>query len=357
MPLDRRQFIHCAAASSAVASFAWPHFLHAADTPATTWRGEIADDPQSPERAPNALGRSGAVVIRSKAHFEWFMAELQAAGYLLPAGKPTLQCDFAKQSLAVVLHYGDEGDKFVVRSEETKEKRVALDIAMSYIIYKSRGKVVNKFQFFAVPIAKREELALSISTYHPHNGGMYPSLEKAHLEWTHTFTTEGGDVVDGLTAKLRPEVTTIKRGDDIRCEFQLQYHAVAKEKNGVYAQAAPSVFVWDGKYSNGYRNHSFLVEFPDGASKIFQPEEKEFAKNIPHPVEVSEQKPYVLPEWFEGKTFKSLKQLGLETKLPGRYVVTGLYAEKGEIAETFKRDKVRMWGGRIASAPVAFEVT
>ena len=224
-------------------------------------------------------------------------------------------------------------------------------------LYKQRGKVVNKFQFFAVPIQKRDETAISIATYHPQNGGPYPTPDKANREWSHAFTAADGDIVDGLQARIRLEQTKIARGEDIRCEFSLHFHPAAKTA-GPFAQPSTSAFVWDGKYSNGYRNHSFLVEFPDGSSKIFRREEVgDWSKNAPHPVEVSEKKPYVLPEWFEGKTFKSLKEIGLETKLPGKYVVTGLYSENSGQPEPLQRRGAKMWGGNIASTPVVIEVT
>ncbi|MBI5725232.1 MAG: HEAT repeat domain-containing protein [Planctomycetes bacterium] len=153
------------------------------------------------------------------------------------------------------------------------------------------------------------------------------------------FAPDSGDIVDGLQGVIRAKDSKVKAGEDIQVEFKLQ--AVDK-----------AVVVWDGKYSNGYRNHSFEVRMPDGKTAVLRPGEKRaWDKNAPHPVEITKDKPYVLPEWVEGVTFKSLKTLGLDTSKPGKYVITGRYEEVGGV-----EGNVKIWGGSIATNSITVEV-
>ena len=64
---------------------------------------------------------------------------------------------------------------------------------------------------------------------------------------------------------------------------------------------------------------------------------------------------YVLPEWQEGKTHKSLKALGLDTSKPGKYTITGIYSQ---VAGTAKWNGAEhtMWGGTIATNTIEVEV-
>src|SRR6185436_13964962 len=77
-------------------------------------------------------------------------------------------------------------------------------------------------------------------------------------------------------------------------------------------------------------------------------------KNIPHLVEVTMGRMYVLPAWVEGQTFKSLKELGLDTTQPGTYQITGVYMES---AGKEPDEKGRMaWGGELFTNTVRVEV-
>lgn len=355
MSFDRRQFL---AASGALAALpCLPGLTLAAEDPPANWRGAIADNPEKKTRGSQILGNAGVLLIRSAGHLKWVHEGLYEAGYPVPKGGPPFSVDFAKQAIAVVVHHGDEGNQFDVRPLAISENRTKLDVVMSYIIYKNRGRVVNKFQFVAIAIPRAATTEVSISTFHPHNGGPYPTIDKAKKEWSHEFTAERGDLVDGLHARLRAEKPAIASGEDIRCQFVLDFHSPMSEA-GQFSQAPAQAYVWDGKYSNGYRNHAFLVELPDGSSKIYRPAEiGDWSKNAPHPVELSAGKSYVLPNWREGENFKSLRDLGLETKQPGKYTITGLYAQNSNEFQPLVRGRAAtMWGGRIATAPVTVEV-
>lgn len=148
-----------------------------------------------------------------------------------------------------------------------------------------------------------------------------------------------GEIVNGLRGVIRAKDSKIKPGDDIQIEFTL--HAPDKP-----------VFVWDGKYSNGYRNHSFEVQMPNGDTKVLKIQGKrEWSKNAPHPVEITKDKPYILPEWVEGQTFKSLKALGLDTAAKGKYVITGIYEEVAG-----NDGNVKLWGGKLVTNSITVEV-
>lgn len=338
---------------------------------ATGVSASLAAEPPSPpvlagviagpggEKAADALGRQGCLLIRSAQRWADVRKQLQGLGWQPPEADPLAGIDFDRQMIACVLHYGNEGDKFAVRRVTQEGGRTEAEIVMSYIIYKKRGTLVNDFKFFAVALPRAADARVSVLTYHPMNGGPYPTPEKARLEWTVDFGPTAGDVVDGLCGRIRAEKPAVKAGEDIGIEFRLDFFRGEPEgfKGGMFAYAPASCFVWDGKYSNGYRNHAFEVTTPDGKTHLLRrPVQDAWDKNIPHLIDVAAGKPYVLPEWVEGKTFKSLKSLGLDTSQPGKYVITGIYMEAGG-PHTERGKTVSVWGGTIATNTVTVEVT
>jgi hypothetical protein len=190
------------------------------------------------------------------------------------------------------------------------------------------------------------------------NGGPHPTPDKALLEWSGVFGPQSGDTVNGLQAVITPESSKVKPGEDIQLKFELQFKNRGQVKNGEFAQEPASAFVWDGKYSNGYRNHGFQITTPAGKTLFLQPTMiNNWDKNAPHRVEVKEATPYVLPGWG-GPDSKSLKALGLDTSAPGMYTIIGVYAEipaprnpKGEDGTP-----VSTWGGKVTTAPVTVKV-
>ena len=306
--------------------------------------------------AQRTLGDYGCRTIRSQARWGEVQSQLAQLGWRRPSGGSALgEIDFDKQMIVMVHKCGDEGDRFAVRRYQDGDSP-SLELVMGYIIYKSRAKVVNGCNFIlaVVPLAKR--LSVSVSTYHPHNGGPYPTPEKARLEWRGVVGSEAGDIVDGLQGTIEAKSPKGAVGQDIQVKFTLQLAGEALVKDGQCASPREAVCVWDGKYSNGYRNHAFEVRSPDGKVRLLRPAViDQWDKNAPHPVEIKAGKPYVLPEWYEGAYLKSLEKLGLDTGQAGRYVITGIYMEKGGTAQMIGQG-TKMWGGDIATNTITVEV-
>jgi hypothetical protein len=321
-----------------------------------TLTGVIKDAPGAKGRAAEALGHAGALDIRSKWRWDEFQKNLADLGWQKPAADSLADVNFDRDAILCIFGYVDEGSQFAVRQCLVGTDRVDVQIVMSYIIYKQRAEVVNAFKFMAVAIPKAKEVAVSVATFHPFNGGPYPSPEKAHPEWSAVLGPAAGDVVDDLRANISAKSPAVKAGEDIAVEFTLEFVSAATEKDGQFAHAVPAVHIWDGKYSEGYRNHAFLVVTPDGKTHYLRRQiVGQWDKNVPHLVEIKPGSPYALPEWFEGKTLKSLKALGLDTSQPGTYTITGLYEETGVANKTLGASEPA-WGGRIAGNTIAVEV-
>ena len=313
--------------------------------------GKIAKDT---DKAVQTFGGQGCMVIRSASRWETVREQLVAAGWK-PKNKDDLaKVDFDKREVVFLFNLGDEGSEFSLR-RFTGGQKAKLDIVMSYIIYKSRGAVVNNLNFILVAVPKSKELTVTVSTYHPLNGGPYATADKANMEWEAAFSPDSGDVVDGLRGVIHANDQTVKPGDDIFVNFTLNYANQVVVKSGTLARPIPQPKVWDGKYSNGFRNHAFEVTTPDGKTHFLQPKDKNWRKNIPHPEEVVPEKPYVLPEWRDGDTLKSLKALGLDTSKPGTYTITGIYAETGEKTD-WQGKPAPIWGGNIATNTITVTV-
>ncbi len=308
--------------------------------------------------AAKRVGGRGCLVIRSEARLEQVMELLKEVGWTGPGeGAAPPKVDFAKDVVVLVFNRGDEGSAFAVREATAKDGECDLQVVMSYIGYKQRERAIFSFNFVLVAVPRADRLKVSVSTYHPMNGGPHPTPDQAALEWTKSFDQAAGDVADGLTAAIEPSANRVKVGEDIQFQFKLAFADGTVPPGGMFARKTEAAFVWDGKYSNGYRNHGFLVQAPDGRVSMLRPREiLEWDKNIPHPVSISAGHPYVLPNWREGEDFKSLKALGLDTSKAGKYVISGIYQEEGGRSANEGDQAAPMWGGNIASAPVTVEV-
>lgn len=305
----------------------------------------------SSANAVSELGNSGARLFRSAGEWSHFQHHLTALGWK-SLDNPLARVDFTRNIVACVFQYGDEGNTFKIRDAASDGKSALVDVAMGYVIYKQRGQVVENWKFVCVAVPRAPIVKIRVFTYHPMNSGPNPSIDKAQLEWSAELNE---DVVDNLQATIRCKAESLKPGDDIELEMTLNFLGAATEKDGQFAKPADAVRVWDGKYSNGYRNHAFLVTNPDGNTRLLRPKIKnEWGKNAPHLVEIKNGKPYILPEWFEGKTFKSLRDLGLETTKPGTYRITGIYTET---PNTFGgKLEHAPWSGELFSNTVVVEV-
>ena len=318
----------------------------------------FAADPPEPralrgsaENADGAatLGSQGAWLIETAQRWDEVLKMLTARG--INVENRLGDIDWTKENIACVFHFGDEGDQFSVRNIGGDATTRDVDLLMSYIIYKQRGQPRNLWKIFAVPVAKASATRVSVSTYHPMNGGSWPTADKAFLEWQWTFSPKTGEAVGGLTGLIETKATTVKAGDDIRVLFTLL--AADTGKGGRFAPAPGSVRVWDGKYSNGYRNHAFVVVTPDGKTLTLSPKEiRNWDKNAPHLVKIAAGEPYVLPSWGDPLAPKSLKELGLDTSRPGVYTITGIYQESGKVEDPAAHAP---WGGALRTNTIRVE--
>lgn len=303
--------------------------------------------------AAGRLGEYGALLICTGERWEAFQKSL--ADLKVKAENRLGAIDFAKEDLVVVFHYGDEGDKTSWLSVTGDAAGREVRFAMSYIIYKQRrGLTLGVWSVLAVPVEKSAKTSVSVVTYHPMNGGPHPTPDKGRLEYQWALYPDGAEAIGGLTATIKPESATVKAGDDILVRMTLSLAGGAPEKFGSFARSAEALHVWDGKYSNGYRNHAFEVTTPDGKTHFLRPSVIDrWDKNAPHPVEITAQKPYLLPNWVEGQPGKSLKSLGLDTSRAGVYTVQGVYLET---AEPIQNNNPALWGGVVRSNRVRIEV-
>jgi hypothetical protein len=300
------------------------------------------------------LGNYGGWLVRSAERWEETLKMLAAAGVKVEDDLGPV--DWVKEDLACVFHYGDEGDQFVVRYVGGDEKRRDVEIGMSYIIYKQRRALpMGVWRAFAVPVPKAAATRVSVSTFHPMNGGDHPTIDKARPEWEWTFSETAGDAVGGVTGVIEPKALTVNAGEDVAVKFSLTGDGAAKVKDGQFARAAAAAYVWDGKYSNGYRNHAFEVVTPAGKLLVLRPKvQNDWDKNAPHAVAIKAGETYVLPDWGDPTPFKSLKALGLDTTAAGVYVITGVYEQRPSPMPRGGTED--MWGGVVRTNAVRVEV-
>lgn len=328
----------------------------AAEMPQTV-TGRIAETKELMAAARRTLGDHGVLAIRSPVRWKVLEAQFVALGWKPPAEPKLGQIDFDHQMLVLVFKNGDVADTFSLRTLAEEQRPRGLDVVMSYIIYKARGEVVERCNFLVAIVPRQPRLEVTVSTYHPANGGPYPTPEKAQLEWRGMVGSESGDVVDSLRGQIEAAETKVAKGQDISVKFTLEHAGGGQVKSGHFAGPTESVFVWDGKYSNGYRNHAFEVRTPDGKTHLLRPQEiLNWDKNAPHPEEIKPGEPYALPEWQAGKTHKSLAALGLDTSLPGKYVITGIYLEAAQPTKWNGRE-FNLWGGNIATGTIVVDVS
>ncbi len=303
--------------------------------------------------AMDVFGHKGCKIIRSAQEWDEVQGQLAAIGTAKPGADKPLAADFAKQRIVCFFNYGDEGDKFAVRSYAADANSPRLDIVMSYVIYKTQKQVINGFNYLLVVVPATETLSVNVLTFDASGDGPHPTPDKAQLEWSRTLGPDTGDSVDGLEAHIATKATTVKPGQDVVVQFTLCFADPAVVQGGKFALDGNCINVWDGKYSKGYRNHAFDVTGPDGKTVRLRPKAHDWDKNAPHPEAVGKNKPYVLPGWT-GETFRSLKELGLDTAAPGTYAITGVYQEKP--GDEPPRSAVAMWAGTARSNTIRVEV-
>lgn len=319
--------------------------------------GRIAESKERIAAARRVLGDHGCLSIRSALRWATVRHLLTELGWKPPEAMPFARPDFNKQMIVLVYKNGDVQDEFSVRRHDGQAKTPVLDIVMSYIIYKSRGEVVERCNFLLVLLPLQPKVGVTVSTFHPFNGGPYPTVDRANLEWQGAVGTEWGDVIDDLRGKIEAASARVIPGQDILVRFTLEHAGGAQVKNGPFVGQATtaSVSVWDGKCSEGYRNHAFAVRGPDGKESFFRrPVIRSWDKNAPHPVQIELGQPYVLPEWREGEEFKSLRALGLDVSRSGRYEITGTYMEEGGKTKWDGKEYF-LWSGNLATNTITVD--
>jgi RNA polymerase sigma factor (sigma-70 family) len=301
--------------------------------------------------AAAVLGRHGVLFMRSEARWdEWKMRAPN-----LTLDKPLPKIDFARQSVVVLYALGmlNRFDLDLVESNFNANSP-QLGFSLRWDTRPAEdGKPATVIRLIYAVIPAKPVVNVTVTS----------SPTQADRDRTVTeFSAllggkDGGDIVDGLQATITPKATTLKPGDDILIDFALHLADFGKAKPEHFGTTPTNVFVWDGKYSNGYRNHAFFVTTPDGKTTLLRPKEiLAWDKNAPHPVEISAKEPYHLPNWAEGDTRKSLKALGLDTATAGTYTITGLYEENAQAADNRQGGKTQLWGGSIISNTITVEV-
>ncbi len=160
--------------------------------------------------------------------------------------------------------------------------------------------------------------------------------------------------VNGLRATLSPGKETIAPGADILLKF-----TVAR---AIAGQGKP-IYVWDSKYSAGYRSWWFTVLKPDGSRQLLRlPVRQSWRKNVPHPVGITASKPYILEGWgaqhgdvLHDEYYFSLKTLGFASTQSGPYRIVGHIEQYGGVGGG-PSVKQCMWYGRLSTAPVTIIV-
>lgn len=297
------------------------------------------------------LGRHGVLLIHSEARW----AELNQRAPDFKPEKPLPKIDFAKQSVVLIYAMGDSSKSALIL-EKSDLAASPPGLTFSYLWYNGpvRGEEFPSIKFLYAVIPTTTAVKLTV-TSQPTEADRSPIITELSAV---VGGKDGGDVVDGLQAAIAPKAPSIKLGDDILVDFALKRPDLGKGMPTHFGNAPESVFVWDGKYSNGYRNHAFFVTTPDGKTALLRPKViNTWEKNAPHPVAVTARAPYHLPNWAAAETFKSLKALGLDTSAPGTYTITGLYEETGGEADNLGgAGKVQIWGGSITSNTIVVDV-
>lgn len=299
-------------------------------------------------KAVAVIGRYGVLFIRSKARLDEFTERV-------PDLKIDAKVDFSRKSVVLIyalIETDNNDNPFSLIKSDLAANPPELSFSFRWD-NRPKLRTFSSIKFIYAIIPATPEVNVTLTSSPTHGDPSRTVTELSAL----LGGKDGGDIVDGLQAAITPKTATVKPGDDILIDFALHLADPGKAKPEQFGTTPTSVFVWDGKYSNGYRNHAFFVTTPDGRTTLLRPRViDQWDKNAPHPVGITAKEPYHLPNWAEGDTRKSLKALGLDTTTPGTYTITGLYEETGQEADNRKGGKTQMWGGSITSNTITVEV-
>jgi len=335
-----------------------------ANTTPITATGTLAKPDAALAKVAAVLGQSGVLFIRSQERWDQFK-KLVPDMIMVPDPTPDMplpKLDFSKQY--VLLAYrtscrpGDEFSlipRFDLAANPPKiEFRYRWDNRPPADI---EGPRQAKFILAMVPVTATIQADVSSVPIPPPPP---PGVEQGQLRSTLEFSAilgdkAGGDVVDGLQAKITPKAATVKPGEDIQIDFELHLADLGQAKPEQFGTVVKSVYVWDAVYSEGYRNYGFFVTTPDGKTTFHQRKETKFTENAPYPVEITAEQPYLLSKDPVGYTTRSHEDLGIDTTAPGTFTLTAVYAEVGADRRVGKKE-VSFWDGSIASNTITVEV-
>ena len=316
-------------------------FAYADDKP-QVFTGTVTKDAAT--KVATVFGQHGVLFIRSEARWD----EIGKLAPDLTPDMPLPKLDFTRQAIVLIYAIGSSSNNSLTLG---KSDLTANPPELGFLFSWYNGDVAGlerpsiKFIFAIIPITPAVKITVTSQPTH---------VDRQRIV-TEFSAILGGDIVDGLQATITPKAAAIKPGEDILIDVALHLADPGAAKHEQFGNTAKSISVWDGKYSNGYRNHAFFVTSPDGKTTLLRPKKiDQWDKNAPHPVQITATEPYHLPNWVEGDTHKSLKELGLDTTAIGTYTITGLYEETGE--ELARKVVVRMWGGSIISNTVTVEI-
>jgi RNA polymerase sigma factor (sigma-70 family) len=330
--------------------------LHADQTPAKeeampakpqVFTGTIKKPQQDALKVATVIGRHGVLLIRSEARWD----EIKKLAPELTPDAPLPKLDFAKQSVILIFAMGDSSNNtLTLDKSDLTANPPELDYSFRWYNGDVAGLEHPSIKFIHAVIPATPVVNVTLTSLPTVVGRARSVTEFSAL----LGGKDGGDTVDGLQSTITPKAAKINPGEDILIDFALHLADPGKTNPEHFGTTRKSVFVWDGKYSNGYRNHAFFVTTPDGKTTLLRPKViSDWDKNAPHPVAITANGPYHLPNWVEGETFKSLKSLGLDTTTPGTYTITGLYEETDKKVGNLDS---KMWGGSITSNTITVEV-
>ena len=295
------------------------------------FNGTISKPSQDASNVATVIGHHGVLFIRCEARWN----EINKLTQALTPDTPLPKLDFAKQS--VVLIYAMGGSSNNSLSLDTSDLTAnPPELGVSFRWY--NGPVAGlempsiKFIHTVIPATPVVNVTLTSEPTEP----VKANRARIVTEFSSLMGgKDGGDVVDGLQAAITPKAATIKPDDDILIDFVLHLADPGKAKPEHFGTTSNTIYVWDGKYSNGYRNHAFFVTTPAGKTTLLRPREiANWDKNAPHPVADHYQGTASdCPIGLKVKLSNSFKSFGLDTTTPGTYTITGLYDETGKKPE------------------------
>lgn len=301
----------------------------------------------------------GVFVVRSQQRFDRLALDCAAPGDLRGRAEQSfmalLRPDFTREMVLIFFTSATAADDLKLVELSGNSQALQAKLSLTSVPATKNPRKIHVIAV-AVPISKTVKVSYPVhveSRIAKAEGGFREVAQDYQRTWT--LDADGGDVIDGLQGVLRldPNIKdkTIAPGTDLTFTYELR---VADP------QQKESIYVWDNKYSNGYRNDAYVVVKPDGSTQLLQrPEQPGWDKNIPTVMEIKAGQPWTLGGVANDPIVKSLKDFGLDTTQPGTYTLYGLYQENPGTDPKFPAAGVAvidLWHGAIATPAVQFIV-